>query len=66
MKYYYVPSTYRGKRFGSGIRGGAVRGFGCLVKGTLKGGYLKTYAEPSLLTQIEQNPFIPEGRIIQI
>ena len=63
MKYYYVPSTYRGKRFGSGIRGGAVRGFGCLVKGTLKGGYLKTYAEPPLLTQIEQNPFIPEGRI---
>ena len=50
MKYYYVPSTYRGKRFGSGIRGGAVRGYGCLVAGTLSGGYLKTYAEPAPLS----------------
>ena len=56
MRYYYVPSTYRGRKFGFGIRGGAVRGFGCLVKGPLKGGYLKVYAEPSTLTEPAMNP----------
>ena len=40
MRYYYVPSTYRGRRFGKGIRGGALRGFGSLAAGTLKGGFL--------------------------
>ena len=32
MRYYYVPSSYRGRRFGKGIRGGALRGLGFLAE----------------------------------
>lgn len=42
MRYYYVPSTYRGYKFGTGIRAGAMKGYGAIVGGSLTGGYAAT------------------------
>ena len=36
MRYYYFPSTFFNQ--GAGRRGGALRGYGYMVAGTLKGG----------------------------
>ena len=51
MRYYYVPSTYRGKRFGTGIRGGALRGYGSIVGGTLIGGFTSLKVDPAEVSQ---------------
>ena len=56
MRYYYVPSSYRGRRFGQGIRGGALRGFGSLARGTLKGGFTSIPAVPSQVVAVTTNP----------
>ena len=57
MRYYYVPSTYRGRRFGQGIRGGALRGFGSLAKGTLKGGFLSVIGvDPTSVNEVTNVP----------
>ena len=58
MRYYYVPSTYRGRRFGKGIRGGALRGFGSLAAGTLKGGFLSVIGVD--LTSVNEVTNVPE------
>ena len=47
MRYYYVPSTYRGYKFGSGIRAGAMKGLGALVGGSLSGGYAAAQVDVS-------------------
>ena len=51
MRYYYVPSTYRGRRFGTGIKGGALRGFGSIVGGTLVGGFTSLKVHPVEVAQ---------------
>ena len=57
MRYYYVPSTYRGRRFGQGIRGGALRGFGSLAAGTLKGGFLSVIGvDPTSVNEVTNVP----------
>ena len=57
MRYYYVPSTYRGRRFGKGIRGGALRGFGSLAAGTLKGGFLSVVGvSPTSVNEVTNVP----------
>ena len=57
MRYYYVPSTYRGRRFGKGIRGGALRGFGSLAAGTLKGGFLSVVeVDPTEAHEVPNKP----------
>ena len=57
MRYYYVPSTYRGRRFGKGIRGGALHGFGSLAKGTLKGGFLSVIGvDPTSVNEVTNVP----------
>lgn len=35
MRYWYVPSTYRGRKYGRGIYGGAIIGVGRIVGGSL-------------------------------
>lgn len=42
MRYYYVPSTYRGYKFGTGIRAGAMKGYGAIAGGNLSGGFAAT------------------------
>ena len=37
MRYYYVPSTYRGRKFGRGFAGGNFRGCGRICGGSLAG-----------------------------
>ena len=52
MRYYYVPSSYKGRRFGSGIRGGALRGLGFLAGGSLKGGFTSIPVVPTQISEI--------------
>ena len=56
MRYYYVPSTYKGRRFGSGLRGGALRGLGFLAGGSLKGGFTSIPVVPTQIAQIATKP----------
>ena len=51
MRYYYVPSTYRGRKFKRGIKGGALRGLGFVAKGTLRGGYAPIIIPPETIAQ---------------
>ena len=67
MKYYYIPSTYRGKRFGGGFSGGGVRGYGCIARGTLKGGYIRGTVVPKAVVQAVPRAKQPEveAKIVQ-
>lgn len=67
MKYYYIPSTYRGKRFGGGFSGGGVRGYGCIARGTLKGGYIRGTVVPRAVVQAVPRAKQPEveAKIVQ-
>ena len=56
MRYYYVPSSYRGRRFGSGIRGGALCGLGFLAGGTLKGGFTSIPIVPTQIAEATSKP----------
>ena len=56
MRYYYVPSSYRGRRFGKGIRGGALRGLGFVAGGSLKGGFTSIPVVPSQIAEVATNP----------
>ena len=56
MRYYYVPSTYKGRRFGSGLRGGALRGLGFLAGGSLKGGFTSIPVVPSQNANVTSKP----------
>ena len=56
MRYYYVPSSYRGRRFGKGIRGGALRGLGFVAGGSLKGGFTSIPVVPSQIANVTNNP----------
>ena len=46
-----MPSTYMGRRFGKGIKGGALRGLGYIAKGTLRGGYAPIIIPPETIAQ---------------
>lgn len=55
MRYYYVPSTYRGRKFGRGFAGGNFRGCGRICGGSLAGLSNESYS-PSVASYDSYSP----------